>query len=166
MTQGTNVVAIYPDHEAAELAVAKLRDASFDVTKLSIIGKDYHTEEKIVGYYTTGDRMKYWGLRGAFWGGMWGMLLGAGFFLIPGVGSVLVGGPFLGALVTGLESAAIVGGSSAIAVGLVHLGIPKEEAIEYENAIIADKFLLIANVAPEDLARARQILGIPAPSGA
>ena len=41
MSQGTNVVAIYPDHEAAEQAVAKLRDASFDVTRLSIIGKDY-----------------------------------------------------------------------------------------------------------------------------
>jgi hypothetical protein len=58
-----------------------------------------------------------------------------------------------------------VGGFSAVAAGLIHLGIPKEEAIEYENAIIADKFLLIANVAPEDLARARQILGISAPSG-
>ena len=48
MTEGTNVVAVYPDHEAAEQAVAKLRDASFDVTKLSIIGKDYHTEEKTI----------------------------------------------------------------------------------------------------------------------
>src|SRR5277367_2903141 len=112
MTEGTNVVAIYPDHGAAEQAVAKLRDVSFDVTRLSIIGKDYHTEEKVVGYYTTGDRMRYWGVRGAFWGGIWGLLLGAGFFMLPGVGSVLVGGPFLGALVTGLESAALVGGTS------------------------------------------------------
>src|ERR1700683_969144 len=134
MTEGTNVVAVYPDHEAAEQAVAKLRDASFYVTKLSIIGRDYHAEEKTVGYYSTGEGMKYWGLRGAFWGGIWGLLLGAGCFLIPGVGSVLVAGPILGALLTGLESAAIVGGSSAIAVGLVHLGSPKKEAIEYEHA--------------------------------
>jgi hypothetical protein len=160
MTDGTNVVAVYPNHEAAEQGVAKLRDASFDVARLSIIGKEHHAEEKIVAYYTTGDRMKYWGLRSAFWGGMWGLLLGAGLFLIPGVGSVLVAGPFLGALVTGVESAAMVGGLSAIAAGLIHLGIPEEEAIEYENAIMADKFLLIANVAPEDLARARQVLGI------
>ena len=162
MNLGTSVVAVYPDHEAAEQAVAKLRAASFDVTRLSIIGKDGHPGEKIVGYYTTGESMKYWGLRGAFWGGMWGLLLGAGFFLIPGVGSVLVAGPFLGALVTGLESAAIVGGTSAIAVGLIHLGIPKEKAIEYENAIIADKFLLIANGTPEDLTGARRVLGISA----
>jgi len=161
MPEQTNVVAIYPDHDSAEQAVSKLRDASFDVTKLSIIGKDYHTDEKVVGYYTTGERMKYWGVRGAFWGGIWGLLLGAGFFLVPGVGSVLVAGPLLGAVVTGLESAAVIGGLSAVAVGLIHLGVPKEDAIKYESAIIADKFLLIANGTPEELAHARLILEIP-----
>jgi hypothetical protein len=161
MTEETNVVAIYPDHDSAEQAVSKLRDASFDVTKLSIIGKDYHTDEKVVGYYTTGERMKYWGVRGAFWGGIWGLFLGAGFFLVPGVGSVLVAGPLLGAVVTGLESAAMVGGLSAVAVGLIHLGVPKQDAIEYESAIVADEFLLIANGTPEELAQARLILGIP-----
>jgi hypothetical protein len=161
MPEETNVVAIYPDQDVAEQAVSKLRDASFDVTKLSIIGKDYHTDEKVVGYYTTGERMKYWGARGAFWGGIWGLLLGAGFFLVPGVGSVLVAGPLLGALVTGLESAAMVGGISAIAVGLIHHGVSKEDAIQYESEIIADKFLLIANGTPEELAQARLILGIP-----
>jgi hypothetical protein len=95
MTDGTNVVAVYPNHEAAEQGVAKFRDASFDVARLSIIGKDYHTEDKIVGYYTTGDRMKYWGRRGAFWGGMWGLRLGAGLFLIPGMSSVPIAGSFL-----------------------------------------------------------------------
>jgi hypothetical protein len=161
MPEQTNVVAIYLDHRSAEQAVSQLRDASFDVTKLSIIGKDYHTDEKVVGYYTTGERMKYWGARGAFWGGIWGLLLGAGFFLVPGVGSVLVAGPLLGAVVTGLESAAVIGGLSAVAVGLIHLGVPKEDAIKYESAIIADKFLLIANGTPEELAQARLILGIP-----
>ena len=44
--------------------------------KLSILGKDYHTEEHVVGYYKAGDRMKAWGKMGAFWGGMWGLLFG------------------------------------------------------------------------------------------
>src|SRR5580658_3012843 len=55
------VVAVYDSHEDAEQAVAKLSAASFDIKQVSIIGKDYHTEEKVVGYYTTGDRMKSWG---------------------------------------------------------------------------------------------------------
>jgi hypothetical protein len=102
--------------------------------------------------------MKYWGLRGAFWGGIWGALFGAGFFLIPGVGSVLVAGPVLGALLTGFESAALMGGLSALAIGLIHLGIPEQDALKYENAIKADKFLVIANGTPDEVARARLIL--------
>ena len=95
---------LYPDNDhrdAAERAVAKLRDASFDGTKLSIIGKD-HTEESVVGYDTIWERMKYWGLRGAFRGGMWGLLLRTGFFLIPSVGPILAVRPLFGPLLTGL----------------------------------------------------------------
>ena len=36
--------------------------------KLFIVGKDYHTEEHVVGYYNASDRMKVWGKLGAFWG--------------------------------------------------------------------------------------------------
>ena len=84
MNDPASVVGVYNTHTEAEQAVAKLSSASFDITKVSIIGKDYHTEEKVVGYYSTGDRMKSWGGLGAFWGGIWGLLFGAGFFLIPG----------------------------------------------------------------------------------
>ncbi len=157
MAEEANVVAIYRDHDAAEQAIAKLRDASFDVTKLSIIRKD-HTEESVVGYRTTGERMKYWGLRGAFRGGLWGLLLGAGVFLIPGVGPALTAGPLLGAIVTGLGSAAVVGGLSALVAGLIRLGMPKEDAIKYENAITSDKFLVIAHGTPEEVAQARLIV--------
>src|SRR5579862_7860234 len=98
MDDSNSVVAVYNSHTDAEQAVGKLSEASFDITKVSIIGKDYHSEEKVVGYYTTGDRMKSWGGLGAFLGGIWGLLFGAGFFLIPGIGPVLVAGPFLAAL--------------------------------------------------------------------
>src|ERR1700686_2096802 len=117
MNDTSSVVAVYNSHTEAEEAVAKLSAASFDITKISIIGKDYHTEEKVVGYYTAGDRMKSWGGIGAFWGGIWGLLFGAGFFLIPGIGPVLVAGPFLAALLGALESAAVVGGLSAVTAG-------------------------------------------------
>ena len=81
MPDASSVVAVYSNHTDAEKAVAKLSAAAFDITKVSILGKDYHTEENVVGYYTAGDRMKSWGGIGAFWGGIWGLLLGAGFFL-------------------------------------------------------------------------------------
>jgi hypothetical protein len=121
MPDTNHVIAIYNKHTEAEEAVAQLNGASFDIKKISIIGKDYHTEEKVVGYYTAGDRMRAWGGLGAFWGGVWGLLFGAGFFLIPGLGPVLVAGPFLFALVGAIESAAIVGGVSALVAGLASL---------------------------------------------
>jgi hypothetical protein len=157
------MVAVYNSHTEAEEAVAKLSAAAFDITKISIIGKDYHTEEKVVGYYNAGDRMKSWGGMGAFWGGIWGLLFGAGFFLIPGIGPVLVAGPFLAALIGALESAVIVGGLSALAGGLVSLGIPKESAIKYEAEIKADKFVLVVHGTPEELDRARTILADTSP---
>ena len=80
MTDSNSVVAVYGSHTDAENAVAKLGTASFDITKVSILGKDYHTEENVVGYYTAGDRMKAWGGIGAFWGGIWGLLSGQVFF--------------------------------------------------------------------------------------
>jgi hypothetical protein len=163
MTDASSVVAVYSSHTDAENAVAQLSAADFDIRKVSILGKDYHTEENVVGYYTAGDRMKSWGGIGAFWGGIWGLLFGAGFFLIPGIGPVLVAGPFLAALVGALESAAVVGGLSALTAGLVSLGIPKESAVKYEAEIKADKFVMVVHGTSEELERARAILAGTSP---
>jgi len=164
MTDSSSVVAVYDSHTDAENAVAKLSAASFDIKKISILGKDYHTEENVVGYYTAGDRMKSWGGMGAFWGGIWGLLFGAGFFLIPGIGPVLVAGPVLAALLGALESAVVVGGLSAVAAGLVSLGIPKDSAIKYEADIKADKFVMVVHGTSEELEKARAILAGTSPA--
>ena len=93
MTDTNAVIAVYDNHSAAEDAVKELQKSGFDMKKLSVVGKDYHTDEHVVGYYNAGDRMKYWGKLGAFWGGFWGLLFGAAFFWVPAIGPVLVGGP-------------------------------------------------------------------------
>jgi len=84
MTKTNSVVAIYDTHSQAENAIGNLLKSGFDMKTLSIVGKDYHSEENVTGYYHTGDRMKYWGKLGAVWGGFWGLLIGAGVFAIPG----------------------------------------------------------------------------------
>ena len=48
------VVAIYDTHVEAEEAVRAIQRSGFDMEKLSIVGKDYQTEEAVVGYYTVG----------------------------------------------------------------------------------------------------------------
>ena len=109
MSDKNSVVATFDHHSKAEAAVRELQRAGFKVESLSIVGKGYHTEEKVVGYYTTGDRMLNWGQNGAFWGGMWGLLFGSAFFAVPGVGPLLVAGPLVVWIVAALESAAVAG---------------------------------------------------------
>lgn len=153
-----SVVAVYRQHTDAENAINLLKKGDFNIKKLAIVGQGYHTEDQVVGYYTTGDRMKHWGKRGAFWGGLWGMLVGSAFFLIPGVGPVLVAGSAVGWIVGALESAAVVGGLSALGAGLFSLGIPKDSALKYESSVKAGKFVLIAHGTPEEAEAARRIL--------
>jgi len=80
------VVAVFANHEGAESAVKKLSAAGFAMKDLSLIGKGYHSEEKVVGFYNTGDRIKFWGKWGAFWGGFWGLFFGGLFISIPVIG--------------------------------------------------------------------------------
>lgn len=81
-----SVIAVFSDHSAAEAAVKKLAAAGFEMKHLSVVGKGYHTDEKVVGFYNTGDRVKVWGAQGAFWGGLWGLFFGGLFMTIPVVG--------------------------------------------------------------------------------
>jgi hypothetical protein len=158
MSKGNVGIAIFNTHGEAENAVKELQKSGFDMKKLSIVGKDYHTEEQVVGYYHTGDRMKYWGKLGAFWGGLWGILFGAAFFWIPGIGPLLVAGPIVSAIVGALEGAVAVGGLTALGAGLYSIGIPKDSIINYESSVKADKFLLVVHGSGDDLTKAKDIL--------
>jgi Heat induced stress protein YflT domain len=44
-----SAVAVYNTHVEAEEAVKRLQKADFDMTKLSIVGNDCHTEAHVVG---------------------------------------------------------------------------------------------------------------------
>ena len=158
MTTTNSVVAIYDTHEQAEHAVKELQQAGIDMKSLSIAARDTHTDEHVVGYYNAGDRMKYWGKVGAFWGGFWGLLFGSALFAIPGIGPILVAGPLVAWIVAGLEGAAVVGGVSAVGAGLVSIGIPKDSVLKYDVALKTDKFLLVVHGTPDGVNKAKDII--------
>lgn len=159
MKNKTNsVVAVFASHDQAEKAIRDLQKDGFDMKKLSIVGKDYHTDEHVVGYYNTGDRMLYWGKLGAFWGGFWGLLLGSAFFWVPGVGPLLVGGPLVLWIVGALEEAVVVGGFSALGAALYSIGIPNNSVVQYETAVKTGKLLLIAHGTADEVEHARELL--------
>ena len=164
MEKTDTAVAIFPDHTAAEAAVKKLAASGFEMKKLSVVGKGYHTDEKVIGFYNTGDRVKFWGSRGAFWGGLWGLFFGGLFMTIPVVGHVIVLGYLAATAISAVEGAVVVGGLSALGAGLYGIGIPKDSVIQYEAALKADSFLVMAHGTAEEMARARAILGPMEPS--
>jgi hypothetical protein len=158
MSENNAVVGIYNAHTEAEAAIKELQRSGFDMKKLSIVGKDYHSEEHVIGYYNAGDRMKFWGKLGAFWGGFWGLLFGSALFFIPGIGPVMVYGPLAAWIIGALENAAIVGGLTALGAGLFSIGIPKNSVVNYEEAVKASKFLVVAHGTTEEAAKAKSII--------
>ena len=151
-------VAICDTHQQAEQSVKVLQRSGFDMRKLSIIGRDYRTEEHVVGYFNAGDRVKLFGKWGAFWGGLFGILIGSALMIVPVLGHLVVLGPFAATLASAFEGAVIGGGVSAFAGALLSLGIPRDSVLRYEAALKADKFLLVVHAAQADIVKARDLL--------
>lgn len=158
------VIAVFADHTAAEAAIHRLNEGGFEMKKLSLIGRGFHTEEKVVGFYNTGDRVRFWGTRGAFWGALWGLFFGGLFLTVPLVGHVIVLGYLAAVSVSVLENAVVVGGLSALGAALYGLGIPKNSVIRYEGAVKADGFLVSAHGTADEIARAHAILDQTGPA--
>lgn len=152
------VLALFPTHEAADGAVRSLGAAGVPLAAVSLIGKNDHSDEQPLAYFHVGDRAKFYGKRGAFWGGLAGMLLGSGFFFVPAVGSIMVLGPLASIIVGGLEGAVLAGGASALVGALTTAGLPRDSVLRYEDAIKADQFLVTVHANQDQTARIAQLL--------
>lgn len=158
MSNPDTLFFVFDTHTSAEAAIRTLGQASFDMHKLSLVGKGYHSEEKPMGFYTTGDRIKAWGGTGAFWGSIWGLLLAPAVFVLPGLGMLGLAGPIAAALVGALEGAVVVGGLSALGAALTQIGVPQDEVIKFEAALKVDKYLLVVHGSAQDQQQARSLL--------
>lgn len=153
-----SAVGVFGSHLDAETAVKELQKSGYDMKKLSVVGKDYQTEDNVVGYYNTGDRMATWGKFGLFWGSIWGLLFGSAFLIIPGLGPVMVGGPLVSWILGALETAVVTGGITALGGALASIGIPKDSVVRYESALKANKFILVVHGTVQEVEKAKSIL--------
>jgi len=161
MSHPDSAYFVFGTHAAAEDAIRTLGQSGFDMKTLSLVGKGYHSEEKPMGFYTAGDRIKAWGSTGAFWGGTWGLLLAPAVFVLPGLGVVGMAGPIVATLVGALEGAVLVGGLSALGAALTQVGVPKDLVIKFEAALKVDKYLLVVHGSAQDQEKARSVLAQP-----
>jgi len=135
------VLAGYRSHQDAETAIRLLAKDGLPVDKISIIGRNFETREDVQGFYRPADAALEGGAVGAWFGGLFGLLLGTGLFIIPVVGPLLVLGPLAG-LIAGAITGAGVG---ALASGLVSLGVPQDQAIKYQERLQAGEFLVVVH---------------------
>jgi len=154
----TAVVAIFESHENAEAAVKELAQAKFDIKKISVVGRGFHSDEAVTGFYNAGNRIKFWGKNGAFWGGLWGLLFGGLFLTVPVIGPVMVLGHLAVIVASVIEGAVVVGGLSAFGAALCSIGIPKDSVLHYEKTIKADDFLVLVHGSDAEVEDARSIL--------
>jgi len=147
-------VAVFATHDEAESAIMSLSNSGYNVKNLSIIGQNYHTEEHPVGFVNTGERMWSWGKLGAFWGSIWGLMFGSAMMFIPGIGHVM----FAGWLVAALQGALVGGGIAALGGAFASIGVPENTVVEYETALKAGSFLVLAHGSEQEVKEAKEIL--------
>jgi len=149
---------VFDTHVEAEAAIRSLSRSGFEMKKLSLVGKGFHSEEHPVGFYTVDDRIKSWGAKGAFWGAIWSLLFGPAVFFFPGFGLIAMAGPLVTILAGALEGAVVVGGMSALGAVLTQIGVHKDQVIKYEKALTADKYVLMVHGNAEEAAKVRSVL--------
>jgi len=154
----SSVVAVYSNHPAAEGAVRQLHNAGFARQDLSIVGRDFQVTEEPVGFVSAADYAEAGAKTGACFGGLFGLVVGAAFLILPGVGPIVVAGPLAAAVVAGIEGALAGTALGSLAGALVGWGVPNERALKYETQVKGGKFLVIVRGTEEVVARARSTL--------
>ena len=145
-----SIVAIYKTHQEAEEAVRELERAGIPIKKISIIGRDFQLREDVQGYYRPSDAAKEGAGFGAWSGGLFGLLMGFGLFVLPIAGTVVVLGPLAG-LIAGAIGGAGIG---ALINALIALGMSKEQALKYQARLQAGEFLVTVIGTSEEIERA------------
>lgn len=149
------VVASYQSHADAEEAVRRLANGGIPINLISIIGRNFETHEDIQGFYRPADAALDGAGQGAWFGGIFGLMLGAmGFFVLPVVGGLMVIGPLSGMIAGAIGGA----GVGALLTGLVASGIPSDQALKYQKRLQAGEFLIVVHGNVEKSSVAQQIL--------
>jgi hypothetical protein len=153
-----SVVGVYEQMSKAENAVHTLNRAGFPIRQISIVGQDLQSESQVHGYVTAGDVAKGSAKTGAWFGGLFGLLIGAAFLWVPGVGPLIVAGPLSAMLLGGIEGAVAGAAGAGLLGALVGWGVSKKHILKYEEHLRGGKYLVIAHGNADDVERARKIL--------
>ena len=133
----TSVFCVMTRYEEVDGLVAALKNAGFENDDVSLVLPDKPgTWDGGTGHAGSGSAAGAGA--GAVVGGAVGALAGLGLLTIPGIGPLLAVGPLLSAL----GGAAVGGALGGLTGGFVGLGVPEEQARQYEGQIKEGKIVL------------------------
>ncbi|MEM7554745.1 MAG: YsnF/AvaK domain-containing protein [Cyanobacteria bacterium P01_A01_bin.84] len=161
-TQYHRAVGLFYSREEAERAVRELKDAGFDMDRVSVVARD---ADNVAGSETTEDLgnkadegATTGALTGGALGGITGLLVGLGTLAIPGVGPILLAGAEATAIATTLAGGAIGAAAGGLLGALVGLGIPEERAKVYSDRVASGSFLVMVTGNEDEVRRVETIM--------
>ncbi|NEQ32340.1 MAG: hypothetical protein F6K04_15285 [Leptolyngbya sp. SIO4C5] len=153
-------IGLFSDRAVAEAALTKLRDAGFNMDKISVVtNRDRATS--MAGTEVKGkDEQAKGGAKagavaGTATGGIMGLVGSLGVLAIPGVGPALELGVVLANTLLGAGIGAAGGGLLGALIGW---GVPEEKAKYYNERVEAGEYLVMAEGTPEEIQMAEAIL--------
>ncbi len=153
-----SLIAVYTNHDDLMDAINRLIEAGVAREHISALAKGEDTPEKSFEIEKENDAILFWGKQGAFWGGLFGLLAGGLFSVVPGFGPLVAAGPIVSSLAGLLGGAATFGSASALAAWLADFSVEAAEAKKYEDLLNEGKLLLIVHGSPDEIEKAQNIL--------
>jgi len=157
-TRSLGIVAVFEWADRVEAAVETLQAAGFDPRKLSIIAKDDHSGERLLGWASAGRRVRFWGRLAPTWDRLAQRLSGAAFMFVPFVGHLVVLGSVAEWLTDDQPGHGCAEGATRLWRLLARVGVPSRDGIALESALREYDFMLVAAGTPEDAQIARRLL--------
>ena len=153
-------VGTFPTRQDAEVALTNLRDAGFNMDKISAIAKNPEAEQIADAELKSSEERAKEGaetgaILGATTGGMLGLIGSLSVLAIPGVGiateaAVLLGNALLGSGI-GAAGGSLVG-------ALIGWGIPEEQALYYQELLSKGSYIVLVEGTEAEISGAEAIL--------
>lgn len=152
------VVGMFETRTDAEDAIRRLQAAGFANEAIGVAMRDVKEAGAVAEATGTEDLSEEGATAGAVSGAGVGALVGLALvgstFVLPGVGTFLIGGP----LAAALTGAGIGAASGGLVGGLIGAGIPEEEATGYAERLESGHILVSVQAPDTQAATARKIL--------
>lgn len=159
--QYKRAVGLFYSRDEAEQALRALKDASFNMDRVSLIARNavqIDTAGAVEEGNAAGEGATAGAVSGGVLGGITGLLAGLGTLAIPGIGPIVFVGAEISAL-TGLLAGGVTGAIAGGIIGaLVGLGIPEDRAKMYSDRVKGGSYLVMVSGLENEVRQAEPIL--------